>query len=325
MSGKIIVIEKNYEEPLKDKIRAAAADCGYEVTFYDTQMQAASAMEDADIVFAAMIGDVHKASHLKWLALSSAGAERALAPGALPNDTCLLTNSAGAYGISLAEHMLMLTLMLLRRMPVFEEDTAKNRWHAPVPQRSIYKSRVTVLGAGDAGTRFAERVRGFEPALVTGVSRSGRCRAAGGGAAFDRMVPISSLDEVLPETDILAMSLPGTKETAGLLSEERIALLPRDAVIVNVGRGSAIDEAALIRALEEGRLWGAALDVMSREPLPQDDPLWSAPNLILTPHVAGNMTLACTRERCVDMFCENLYRLARGEQMKNIVDRQLGY
>lgn len=321
MAGKLVVIEKYFEKELKDEIRAAAAQSGYEPFFYDTQQDAAEAVRDADIVFATMIKYVHRAKDLKWLALSSAGADWALRPGVLPNDTCLLTNSSGAYGVSLAEHMLMLTLMLLRRMPVFAGSAAKEEWGKNMAQKSICGSRVTVLGTGDAGTTFAERVKAFAPACVTGVCRSGVSKET----VYDEVLPIGQLDEVLPRTDILAMSLPGTKETAGILSEKRIGLLAPGAVVVNVGRGSAIDEPALIRALESGHLWGAGLDVMHEEPLPAGDPLWKAPNLILTPHVAGNLTLPWTRKKCVDMFCENLRRFGRGEPLLRQVDRGKGY
>ena len=121
------------------------------------------------------------------------------------------------------------------------------------------------------------------------------------------------------------MALPGTPDTFHLLDRRRIALLPKEAYVVNVGRGSAIEQSALADALNSGAIAGAALDVMTPEPLPVDDPLWDAKNLILTPHVSGNMTLGYTREENVRLFCENLSRYAEGQSLKGLVDRTRGY
>ena len=158
-------------------------------------------------------------------------------------------------------------------------------------------------------------------ASVTGVCRSGRSDEP----AFDRVVPIGELDGVLPEADALIMALPATPETAGVLSRERIALLPERAYVVNVGRGSAVDQEALAEALREGRIAGASLDVMTPEPLPENDPLWSCPNLLRTTHISGNMSLGLTCRLAVEMFCADLARYAAGEALKNQVDRRIGY
>ena len=161
----------------------------------------------------------------------------------------------------------------------------------------------------------------FRSAAVTGVCRSGRAAEP----AFDAVLPVGELDSVLPRADAVVLALPATAETEGLLSRERIALLPPTAFVVNVGRGSAIDQEALAEALRERRLAGAALDVMVPEPLPADHPLWSCPNTILTPHVSGNMSLGLTCDLDVDMFCRDLRRWGAGELPENLVDRRRGY
>ena len=130
---------------------------------------------------------------------------------------------------------------------------------------------------------------------------------------------------MLPETKILVMALPSTPETENILSRERIALLPPEAYVINVGRGTALDQDALTEALNSRRLAGAALDVMVPEPLPPDHPLWNARNLILTPHVSGNMTLGYTCDVNVEMFCRDLANYAAGRSLVNLVDRTLGY
>ena len=121
------------------------------------------------------------------------------------------------------------------------------------------------------------------------------------------------------------MALPGTAETIHILNRARIALLPKDACVINVGRGTAVEQEPLIEALNSGRIAGAALDVMDPEPLPQDHPLWSAKNLILTPHVSGNMTLGYTCDTNVAMFCEDLKNYAAGKPLNGFVDRAKGY
>ena len=124
---------------------------------------------------------------------------------------------------------------------------------------------------------------------------------------------------------LLIMALPGTPETVGILSRERIALLPENALVINVGRGNAVDQAALADALNGGRIAGAALDVAVPEPLPENDPLWDAKNLILTPHISGNLTLGYTCDRNVELFCEDLANYAAGRPLAHLVDRKRGY
>lgn len=121
------------------------------------------------------------------------------------------------------------------------------------------------------------------------------------------------------------MALPSTPETVHILNRERIALLPADACVINVGRGTALDQKALAEALNSGKLAGAALDVMDPEPLPQDDPLWDARNIILTPHVSGNMTLGYTCDENVARFCADLENYAAGRPLAGLVDRNRGY
>jgi phosphoglycerate dehydrogenase-like enzyme len=217
--------------------------------------------------------------------------------------------------------MIAVSLVMMRRLNEFFEETRNGQWLKPRPQSSLKDCRITVLGTGDIGTTFASRARAFEPATIIGVCRSGKSSAT----VYDKVFPVSELDSILPQTDLLAMSLPATAETRGILSRERIALLPQGAYIVNVGRGSAIDEDALADALDNGHIAGAALDVFQTEPLPPDNRLWKTKNLIITPHVAGNMTLAHTRNKNVSMFLEDLKNFTEGAPLKYLVNKKLGY
>lgn len=208
----------------------------------------------------------------------------------------------------------------MRKLTLTFEESLRGEWGSPKPQKSLKDCRITALGTGDIGECFANRVRAFEPASLIGVNRSGK-----NVDAFDRIVKIDALDEVLPDTDLLVMSLPDTAETRGILSRKRMELLPQGAYIVNVGRGSAIDEDALADLLESGYLAGAALDVFRTEPLPADSRLWKTKNLLITPHVAGNFTLDYTLDRDVALFLEDLVNYAEGRPLNNLVDRTREY
>ena len=255
---------------------------------------------------------------LKRICCSFAGVDPFLSDDVYPNPDVLLSNSSGAYGTTIAEHIMMVTLMLLRRMPEFQGFVREHKWVRTLPMRSIYGSEITVLGTGDIGTSFARRAKAMGAKRIVGVRRSDKP----GDLCYDEMYTFSQLDRVLPQTEILVMALPSTPETAGILSRERIALLPPDAIVVNVGRGTAVDQDALMEALNAGRIAGAALDVMVPEPLPADHPLWETKNLLLTTHISGNMSLGLTCDLDVELFCEDLENYAAGRPLERLVDRK---
>jgi phosphoglycerate dehydrogenase-like enzyme len=315
---KKIAVFMQMEDDLRNKIIDTSNRYGYFVDFYRKESDY-QRNEDVEIILGNSADLIEKSKNLKWMALYFAGVSPVIL-NKIPND-CLLTNSSGAYGTAIAEHMVMQTLMLVRKMPVFFESAMKHRWHKPVLQASIKDARVTVLGAGDIGTNYAKRIRGFEPKQIIAVNRSGVSREE----VYDKVYPISKLDEVFPETDILAMSLPGTPETENVIDAHALSLLPEGAYIINVGRGNSIDEDALMEALNSNHLAFAALDVFKEEPLPEDSPLWNTKNLIITPHVAGNQTVEYTRRKIVDMFCENLENFANNKPLQYTVNRKLGY
>ena len=315
---KKIAVFLKVDDPLNQKMIDVAKQYGYQVEFYPNQHDF-EPDDEVEILFATNAGLIEKCKNLKWMALFSAGVPAAVLEK-LPAE-CFLTNSSGAYGLTLAEHMVMQTLMIIRGMPVYFESSVKHEWHKPVPQISIKDARVTVLGAGDIGTNYAKRVRSFEPKQIIAVNRSGVSKEE----VYDEVYPISKLEEVLPDTDILAMSLPGTPATKNIINEHTLSLMPKGSYIINVGRGNSVDEKALMEALNNNHLAGAALDVFETEPLPADSSLWTTKNLIITPHVAGNQTVQYTREKIVDMFCENIENITLNKPLKYTVNRKLGY
>ncbi len=215
----------------------------------------------------------------------------------------------------------MVTLEMMRRRSEYLEIVRRKGWIRDLHIDSIRNSRITLLGTGDIGRECAKRLRAFGPAALVGVNR----RGVNPEDLFDRVVPADQLEKILPETDLLILSLPATEETRGILNEERLALLPETARLVNVGRGSAVDQKALEKMLREGKLAGAALDVFEQEPVPPEDSLWDCPRLLMTSHIAGNMTLDYTVEQITRQFLEDLENYAAGRPLKHLVDRKREY
>ncbi len=319
----ICICQEFLTEAHKAQIRETAEPLGFAPHFFtlDQFEEAKACLQDCEILYAHDSELLRAApASLKWYCCSYAGVDPYCKdPSLFANPDCLLTNSS-CYGVTIAEHVVMVLLMLLRRMPEYEEIVRNRGWSNQLPIRSIRDNTFTILGTGNIGVNVAERLRGMGAAKITGLSRGGRAQEG-----FDEVLPISRLDEVLPRTRNLIMALPGTAETVHILNRARIALLPEGAYVVNVGRGTAVEQEPLAEALNAGVLGGAALDVMDPEPLPGDHPLWTAKNLILTPHVSGNMTLGYTCDRNVEMFCEDLRNYAAGRPLNSLIDRTLGY
>ena len=190
-----------------------------------------------------------------------------------------LCDARGVYGVPMAEYALSAVLQLYKDMPAFYEKQKAHVWVHPRLIRELGGRLVTLLGAGSVGSECAKRFSAMGCRCV------GLCRhPADTAEGFDAQRHIGEMDALLPETDILLITLPLSGETRGLMDARRFALLKEGAVLVNIARGPIVDPAALLDALESGRLSGAAIDVFDEEPLPADSPLWDAPNLILTPH-----------------------------------------
>ena len=318
---KVIVISNVLKDKQKEMIEEAVSEAGADACYVESENDIPEDFMDSEVIYGFGTNYIKTNKNLKWVQVPSAGVDFLMKPGTFANEDCILTNSSGAYGVTIAEHIITVSLIMMRKLDYTYRETLHKVWSSPQPQRSLKDSRITVLGTGDIGCCFAKRVRSFEPASIIGLCRSGRCEEK----SFDRIEKISELEKILPETDLLVMALPGTSETENILSRERIALLPDGAYIVNVGRGSAIDEDALADSLDTGRIAGAALDVFKTEPLPDDSRLWTTKNLYITPHVAGNLTLEHTIETNVKLFCDNLIRYAKGQPLNNVIDKNIGY
>lgn len=319
-----IAVYDNFTEPKhRQRINDTAAKYGFAVDYYTApETVPAEKRGEYEVIYGMpKPGELKDFTGLKWFCGSFAGVDAYLDEKLYPAPDVMLSNSSGAYGVTIAEHIVMVTLMLLRHARTYCADQEAGRWGEVLPMHSIMGSTITIIGTGDIGTEFARRAKALGAKSIRGVRRTKRAA----DPAFDEIHTNDELDTLLPDTDILVLALPATGETKGLLSAERIALLSAAAYVVNVGRGSAVDQAALIDALNGGRIAGAALDVFEKEPLPAGDPAWTAKNLLITPHISGQMSLGYTRDRNVELFCEDLERYAKGEKPARLVDRRIGY
>ena len=321
---KLAIRDYFFNETHKAKINAVAEKYGVIVDYFGDDPIPADKLGDYEILYGRPTADeLRGMTKLKWLATTIAGVEVYCKKDIYCNDV-VLTNSSGAYGLTISEHLIMVTLMLLRKMPFYSKAVSDHSWvkRSEVPSiGSIYGSRITVMGTGDIGTNYARRVKAMGASVVHGVRRT--VKAA--DPAFDDIYTFDNVADILPQTDILVLALPGTKETVGIVTKELIAKLPKSAYIINIGRGALIDQDALIEALNNEQIAGAALDVMVPEPLPKDHPLWNAKNVLITPHCSGNMSLWYTQDKTVEMFCENLDLYMSGKPLKHIVDMNNGY
>lgn len=320
MERKLVVSIKNITDVQKKAIDDTASRLGWTAEIYDNFEDAVEAAKDAEVVFGDSPKFVYDAPGVKWICIPSAGVNHFTRSERFMNSGVMLSNSSGAYGTAISEHVVMMILNMLRRMPEYQKKVASREWFRDYPLKSIRESLVTILGTGDIGKSVAVRLRSFVPDRIVGMNTTG----TDDSGLFDVIIDPSGLEKVLPETDILVMALPLTAATEHIMNKERLALLPEGALIVNVGRGGCIEQTALVEELKSGRLF-AALDVFEKEPIPEDSEVWDCPNLLITPHVSGDMMLPYTVQKILDMFLEDFERYNAGEKPSRAVDLNKGY
>lgn len=260
-----------------------------------------------------------KCKNLKLLQLQSAGADNYCAPGVLPEDVTLC-NATGSYGLAIAEHMVGVTMMMAKKLHLYRDQQFAAVWRDLGPVMPISGSQVLVIGLGDIGTEYALRMYTLG-ADITGVTRTPK----EGPPFVSKMAVTAQLDELIPKADIIALALPGGKGTTHIIDAHRLSLMKPTALLLNVGRGSAIDTEALTKALADGKLGGAALDVTDPEPLPVNHPLWHEPRAVITPHISGGMHLRDIYEKLAIRCTRNLAAYVQHRPYESVVDRSTGY
>lgn len=308
-------------EERKNKISETAKLCGFEANFYNYENITQDEIDNCEILFGmASRKLVNNAKKLKWMQASFAGVDKYVDVENIKNGNIMLTNSSGAYGITIAEHMITVLLMLMRRMPEYYELQKEKGWGMIGEIRSIMNSTITVVGLGDIGENFAKRAKAMG-AIIRGVRRNASLKSE----FADEMYSNDNLSEAIDGADVIALCLPETDETKFIIGTEEIKKMKSDAIIINVGRGTAIDQDALTDALINNKIGGAALDVFVQEPLPKDSSLWNCKNTIITPHISGNTSLPLTCDIVVEIFCKNLIKYANNEKLNNLIDCRKGY
>jgi D-3-phosphoglycerate dehydrogenase len=301
-----------------EKIRACARDA----EIVDAgQKRVAAELPEADVFCGhAKVpvpwDDVVRAGRLRWIQSSAAGLDHCLVPEVVES-SIIVTSASGVLANQVAEHTLALLMGVLRGLPSFFR-AQRMREFIRRPTRDLYGATIGIVGLGGVGRRVAQVLR---PLGVTILATD--WFPVDKPPQVAELLPADALDDMLPRVDILILCAPLTDRTRGLIHAGRLGLLRRGAVLINVARGPIVVEQDLVHALESGHLAGAGMDVTETEPLPGESRLWDLPNVVLTPHVGGQV--ATRADDMTNFFCMNLVRYQRGEPLLNLVDKRLGF
>jgi phosphoglycerate dehydrogenase-like enzyme len=261
------------------------------------------------------------APNLRWVQGSMAGAGEVAKKAGLLETDVVVTTASGVYSGPLAEFVLMALLQHAKNLDRLRRDRAEKAWRQTHTD-TLEGKTLCIVGMGNIGWAIAERVRPFGTRVV-GVKRTVREDDPAWHHA-DELYSTDRLHDALGEADYVAVTLPGTRQTQHLVDAGAIGAMKPGAYFVNVGRGTVVDEEALVKALQCGHLSGTALDVFEVEPLPEESPLWELPNVIVSPH-ATDMVPSIINKRQTDLFCKNLRRYLDGEPLVNVLDKELLY
>jgi D-2-hydroxyacid dehydrogenase (NADP+) len=289
------------------------------VTATADREHACTLAKDAEVIVAWNVPDgvIERATRLKWIHATAAGVDTLLFPSVL-NGRVLLTSSVGIHTTVLPEHVMAVILAFARRLHVAVRNQMARRWNRGAAIGEELEGKVLgVLGLGAIGRALAPRAAAFGMRVI------GTKRSPEDIPHVEKVLPPEGTAEVLQTADFVVVLLPLTAQTRGLIDAKALARMKPTAVLINVGRGPVVQEAALIDALRQGTIAGAGLDVFDREPLPADSPLYELENVIITPHVSGASPTYL--DRAIPLFCENLRRYLAGAPMLNTVDPKRGY
>ena len=302
-----------------DAVRAAAP--GMRVVVSREREEVERLLDEVEIAAGGFPRDLlAKAGRLRWYQQWGAGSDWLMRqPDAAAADF-ILTNVSGIHAIPISEHVLALMLAFARSLPLAFERQRAREWKRDIEGKvfELAGKTMLLLGVGRIGARAASLASALEM-RVLGV----RNDPSKGVAGVAEMHGTDALPSLLPSADFLVNTLPLTSETAGILGEAEFRSMKSSSHLINIGRGGTVHEAALVRALQEGWIAGAGLDVFEEEPLPVESPLWGMENVIVTSHYSGSSPRY--NERALEIFLDNLGRFRRGEPLRNVVDKARGY
>ena len=277
------------------------------------------ALEDVEVLFCYnpfTTLDIRKMKKLRWIQLSSIGIDQ-VPIEKVQDQEIILTNNKGGYSIPMGEFIVLKILELFKNSRNFYDQQKNKQWKIDTSLMEVYNKRISFIGTGSIAAEGAKRLRGFG-VEITGVNTQGR-----DVEYFHKCYPIKDLKEVLKHSDVVVLTIPYTDETHHLMNDEALGAMNSNAYLINVSRGSIVDEKALIKHLKDGSIQGAALDVFEEEPLAKESPLWEFNNVILTPH--NSWVSEMRNQRRFDTTYENADRYIRGENLKNVVNLHKGY
>ncbi len=256
------------------------------------------------------------AGKLRWVQSTGAGVERYVAlPDLRDNDRIVLTNMQAVHGPTIADHAFAMLLALTRDLPYYLDPAHRGTWNrrgSGAEPIAVEGRTLLVVGLGGIGTEVARRGKGFGMRVLA--TRRSHTPAP---PFVDRQATPDKLMALLAEADVVALCVPLTTQTERMIGARELEALKKGAYLINVGRGKVVDTDALVEALQSGHLAGACLDVTDPEPLPSDHPLWSMPNVVITPHMSGRSAL--TRARWSAVYMEYLRMFGTGEAMLYVV------
>ena len=260
--------------------------------------------------------DISRMKKLKWIQLSSTGIDQ-IPLDYVKSADIIVSNNKGGYSIPMGEWIVLEILEMLKHSAKFHENQKKKIWRYDKGVMELCGKTVGFLGTGTIARQAAKRLKGFEVKILGLNTRGSDVEY------FDKCFSSKEMNEILRLSDIVVLTMPYTEETYHLINSERINHMKTGAYLVNVARGAIVDEDALIESLKNGKIAGVSLDVVEKEPLTEDSPLWSMENVIITPH--NSWISEKGNDRRFELIYENMKNYAQGSDMKNVVDLNKGY
>ena len=320
-----IVTDVNFSQASLQELREAAQT---DIRYFADRQEFLNALRDVEILCAFGVPNdiLERAPQLRWLQFSGAGTNSLQATKLLdPGSRVIVTSASGIHETQISEYVIGSMLVFNRDWPAMIHMQDRHNWpsHSDMPplrQRELANATLGIVGLGHIGHAIAQRARAFGMKLLATTLSA---RAGDKDSAVDQLYPLDNLHELLAQSDYVVLSVPLTERTQKMIGEAELRVMRKNAYLINIARGPVIDQDALMRALKEGWIAGAGLDVAAHEPLPADSPLYTTPNLILTPHISG--ASEHYDERLANLFAENLRRYRSNQPLINRYNPDIGY
>jgi phosphoglycerate dehydrogenase-like enzyme len=320
VSFKLVILRPDndsYVETWPEKLDGVVP--GIIIYFCNNLSEAMNVIEDADAAFGDISAELFaRANNLKWIQCFQAGPKAGYYHRALIESDVLVTNTRGIFNDHISMHIMSYVLAFARGLNVYISRQIKHYWNPGYETIHLPNSTAIIVGAGGIGAETARLCSAFGMRVIAVDPRVSE-RPIG----VDELYGTDYLDELLPKGDFVIVCAPETPTTQGLFNDYRFRLMKRSAFFINVGRGSMVILDDLTKALNEGEIQGAALDVFEKEPLTDNHPLWTTPGVIITPHVAGIGPYLLDRR--VELYLDNCVRFSQNKPLRNVVDKKLWF